>query len=368
MGVSSAELHSVTGAGHLDVGLGAGLLDARTLRERPAVVRRAQGEPHLAKGDTKSDISLMRIADGIGTLSNDKAPTASRRLNRELRRRLVSQDVATVVLLLFAFAITVLVSCLNIYHFADDPSPVVFYSDPKLFQQRLLCTSAEPAAFLRAFNVQPSAARLRILGARSGQEVQVGRVSNIIRTNFVRRFSAGSALTSDRRLPRARREEGVIFDVALDLTPFISGEGRLSSDTDLAVLEKHISSSNPLEVLCLCKKVEWMGWEDVATNIRQHLRSLGFQGSIEVRLEAREEMLIYRNHPWQNFVRNRITQCLVVLSVVGALFWVPYLWIRMRTVRVESKFEIHLHLERYWELLADGLHEQDGFRGAGLAR
>mmetsp|Transcript_46875 Transcript_46875/g.108386 ORF Transcript_46875/g.108386 Transcript_46875/m.108386 type:complete len:245 (-) Transcript_46875:147-881(-) len=244
-------------------------------------------------------------------------------------------------MLLFAFWITVLVSCLSVYRFADDPSPVYFYSDPKNCRQRLICTSLDAESFLQVFNAQPQTARLRILGRRS-------------------------CTRSSRHL--LLFQDPVLFDVALDLTPFLAGEGRLRSEGDAAVLEKHLTACNPLEVLILGKHVEWASWEDVATNIRQHLRTLGFLGEVEVRLEAREELLVYRNHPWQNFVRSRLTHCLVLLSLVGGFVWVPYLWIRMKTVRVESRFEINLDLERYWELLAAGLHASEGFQSQGLAR
>mmetsp|Transcript_113791 Transcript_113791/g.332377 ORF Transcript_113791/g.332377 Transcript_113791/m.332377 type:complete len:525 (+) Transcript_113791:73-1647(+) len=338
---------------------------------RPALLRRGVGKQRPGEDGHASDLSLLRMAaDGVGTLTYDKAPTGSRRLNRELRNRLVAQDVATVVMVVLAFALTLLVSCLSIYHFSEDPSPVLFYSDPKFFQQRLLCSSDEADDFLEAFNLQPSTARLRIIG-RSRDAPDLATLTreegfgHLLRRHFARRLSGprrsrGAAGRLD------QPEDSLLFDVTLDLTPFITGEGRLSSEADVAALEHHLRSQNPLEVLVLSKRVEWAGWEDVATNIKQHLRSLGFLGDMEVRLEAREELLIYRNHPWQNFVRSRITQCLVVLSVVGALFWVPYLWIRMKTVRVESRFEIHVNLERYWELLAEGLHAQDGFQGGGL--
>mmetsp|Transcript_50376 Transcript_50376/g.155758 ORF Transcript_50376/g.155758 Transcript_50376/m.155758 type:complete len:538 (-) Transcript_50376:106-1719(-) len=373
-GDSSPELHRPTGARHVHAGTGAALEGAGRGRERSALVRRAEGNKRLVKGGSSSDISLMRIADGVGTLTYNDAPTTNRRLNRELKRRLISQDVATLVVLLLAFMLTILASCLNIYHFSEDPSPVAYYSDPKMFQPRLLCATAEQDAFLQAFNVQPSTARLRIVGKRRDdqnfgtlmRDAQLRRAGHLIRSRFIRRFSGGGSRRSGPGMALDRPQDAILFDVALDLTPFIAGEGRLSSDADAAALEKHLRGANPLEVLVLCKKVNWAGWEDVATNIRQHLRGLGFQGDVEVRLEAREELLIYRNHPWQNFVRSRITQCIVVLSIVGALFWVPYLWIRSKTVRVESRFEIHLDLDRYWELLAEGLHAQDGFQGTAL--
>jgi len=102
-------------------------------------------------------------------------------------------------------------------------------------------------------------------------------------------------------------------------------------------------------------------WEDVATNIRQRLRTLGFHGDVDVRFDSHDEVKIYKNNKWPNFVRNRVTQALVVISIIGSFFWLPYVWIRMKTTRVESTFRISLDPARYWELISEGLNAADGF-------
>jgi hypothetical protein len=268
---------------------------------------------------------------------------------------------------LAVFALTIFVSCYGIYQVADDPSPVLFYSDPKYYQRRLTCSSSESDAFLRAFNGQPQNARLRIIGRRSEGDtlrnlVWTGRwndASRQVRHRFNDLLAYGGVIRT-----RQRPWNSVLFDVSLDLTPFITGDGRLSSPEDGIALQKFINSTNPLEVVSLVKKVEWSSWEDVATNIRQRLRTLGFQGNVEVRFEAEEEVIVYRNHPWQNFVRSRITQALVLISVVGGLFWLPYVWARMRKIKVNATFQISLDLQRYWDLFSEGLHPTEGFLGA----
>jgi len=83
---------------------------------------------------------------------------------------------------------------------------------------------------------------------------------------------------------------------------------------------------------------------------------------VKIYFEAEEDFLIYRNHPWQNFLRSRITQALMVLSVFGSLVWLPYLWFRMRTVKVETQFRISVNETRYWEHLAEGLNASVGFQ------
>lgn len=263
------------------------------------------------------------------------------------------QDRATVALLFAAFVLTLALSCASIYRVSEDPSPVVFYSDPKHSRERLLCAAATAEAFLQAFNGQPETARLRIIG------------SNVERSNlhhFLWKFREIFMLERNARA-RRQRLNSVLFDISLDLSPFIAGDGVLRSDADVSALQSHIRNPNPLEVVRLCKRVEWPQWVDVSTNIRQQFRALGFRGEIDVSFEASEELLIYQNHPWQNFVRNKITHTIALLSVVGAFVWIPYLWFRTRTLRIETRFHISLDLARYWEHLSAGLDAADGFVG-----
>jgi len=329
------------------------------------------GEPLKAPSkDTwhvPDESDVLRLGEGVGSLAYDRSPTSSRTLNKELRRRLELQDCATIALLVAVFAVTIFVSCYGIYQVAEDPSPVLFYSDPRYFQRRLTCPSADVEAFMRAFNGQPQNARLRIIGKRSNEEslgnlIYQGRFSDAHQQlrHRARDFMAYSGFIRARQRPW----DAVVFDVSLDLTPFISGEGRLTTADDVITLQKYLGTPDAMEVVLLQKKVEWPSWEDVATNIRQRLRTLGFTGEVEVLFEAKEEVLIYRNHPWQNFIRSRITQALVLISVVGGFVWLPYLWWRTKKIKVSATFQISLDLQRYWELFSDGLHPIEGFVGA----
>eukprot|EP00927_Polykrikos_kofoidii_P038674 TRINITY_DN33088_c0_g1_i5.p1 TRINITY_DN33088_c0_g1~~TRINITY_DN33088_c0_g1_i5.p1 ORF type:complete len:751 (-),score=186.14 TRINITY_DN33088_c0_g1_i5:170-2422(-) len=312
-----------------------------------------------------AESDILRMGEGVGSLAYDRSPTGSRNLNRELRRRLEVQDCATLAMLIVTFFATVFVSCYGIYQVSDDPSPVAFYSDPRAFQRRLTCQGSDMDSFLQAFNGQPQHARLRIIGRQSldpslrglllrGAWAEARRVARGQLVSFM--YAAG--ILHQRH---HRQTDGVLFDVSLDVTPFIAGNGRLHTDADTIALQKYINSSNPLEVVLLRKKVLWPHWEDIATNVRQRLRTLGFDGEVEVRFEAFEEVKVFRNHPWQNFVRSRITQALVLISVIGGLIWVPYVWLRMRRIKIETSFVISLDLQRYWDLFSDGLHPTLGF-------
>lgn len=316
--------------------------------------------------------ALMRLGDGVPLpFRGDGAPTV-RALVGEYRQRLQAQDAASVALLVAGLALTSLVSLAVVYQAAEDPSPVLFYNDPKYahtVQPRNVCSSADADAFLQAFNSPPQIARLRVVGRACDEDSRGSssgaRVCCGARWWWLR--SLGACASRHRDDHASQQPGNVAFDVSLDLTPFVAGDGRLASEADAQALERHLHARNPLEVIVLRKQVVWQNWEDVATNAKQALRGLGFLGTVDVRLEGHEEVVVFRNHPWQNFVRSPAAQVLVVLTLVGALVWVPYLWARQRTVRVESRFWVNVDPERYWEHLGPGLHPAHGYRPEGQA-
>mmetsp|Transcript_8410 Transcript_8410/g.15795 ORF Transcript_8410/g.15795 Transcript_8410/m.15795 type:complete len:490 (-) Transcript_8410:81-1550(-) len=338
-------------------------------------VRQQHSHDKAERTDSSKDdleFDMVRLGDGVGTLTYDKSAVGSRELNRELRRRLTIQDAATIWMLTTALVLVIWISCISLYQFSEDPSPILFYTDPKHMHQRLVCATADHADFLRAFNLQPQTARLRIVGKRpenrsfcglccSGRHREARQRFSLACHDLLLRVVLGAGRVE--RLAQSRPWDPVVFDVALDLSPFIAGPGWLRSEADLVALQQHLNSSNPWEIVALSKRVEWSSWEDVATNVRQRLRSLGFSGEVDVRFEALETVLIYRNHRLQNFIRSHVTHFLMLLTVVGYLFWLPYTWVRKRTVKIEACFQINLQLERYWQILSDGLHASEGFQG-----
>lgn len=301
------------------------------------------------------ETQVEKLGEGIGAMAYERSPTGSRVINHDLRQRLQLQDYATIYLLLSVFALTVLLSCCSVYQVADDPSPAAYYSEPKNYQPRVICESKDVDAFLAAFNTQPQNVRLRIIG-RNPEPGGFRRFLRTLNAHTTRPRGLAALLPM-----RQRRRLSVLFDVALDLTPFITGDGRLS-DENLLILQQYLNSKNRLETVLIQKKVDWVLWEDVATNIRQRLRTLGFPGEVEVRFEAQDEVLVYQNHKWSNFVRNRVTQALVVISIIGSAFWLPYVMVRSKTTKVETRFRINVDPSRYWELVSDGLSAAEGFQ------
>jgi hypothetical protein len=360
------------GIGYGDEGYGTdGVVDDDVDVSVGSEVISAKGSLEVPDMDTWTlapEPTVWAVGEGVGSLAYDRSPTDSRTLNRELRERLQVQDYATIGVVLTVFAMTILVSLSSIYKVSEDPSPVRFYTDPKYPQRRCLCSSLDSDAFLQAFNGQPQSAKLRIIGKRPEEEAVHSLLFQARWFDAVRRMREVTYEmfdTSRDARHLARHWDAVLFDVTLDLTPFIQGEGQLRSEDDQIELQKYLANqSNALELIVLRKHVEWPQWEDIATNIKQRLRQTGFNGDLEIHLEDSEDLIIFRNDPWQNFVRSRITQALIVISVVGAFFWVPYLWARNKKRTVHTYFQIGLDIERYWELFSQGLHPVEGFTTA----
>jgi len=302
-----------------------------------------------------AESNVEKLGEGIGAMAYERSPTGSRNVNRDLRKRLQIQDLATVTLLITAFVATIVLSCSSVYQVAHDPSPAAYYSEPRGYQQRVICETNDADAFLLAFNTQPQNARLRI----TGRNPEPGGFRRFLRTlNAHTTQPRGLAAL----LPmRQRRRQSVLFDVSLDLSPFITAGDARVSDENMMILQKYLNTNNHLESILIQKHVDWPLWEDVATNIRQRLRTLGFPGDVEVRFEAQDELLVYQNQKWSNFVRNRVTQALVVISIFGAAFWLPYVWVRSKTTKVETRFRINVDPARYWELVQEGLNAAEGF-------
>lgn len=327
-----------------------------TVKEKEPPLKASNGTS--LKAPTPDEPDIMKVGDGIGSMAYVRSPVGSQQMNRELRRRLQLQDAVTVLMLLVTFVLTLAVSAWSIYQVAEDPSGACFYSEPRGRHPRLISESMDPAAFLNAFSGTPQNCRLRIVGRL---EPHLDSNSGPLRSWHARNLAAGGLAGSlAALLPMRPRRRRLPFDVALDLTPFITSSGLLSTD-NMQTLNQYIEAPNSLQRLLLQKRVDWTNWEDVATNIRQRLKALGFPGNVDVYLEAYDEVLVYRNHKWSNFVRNRGTQALVVISIIGGMFWLPYVWLRARTTKVEARFQVNLEPARYWDLVSDGLNAVGGF-------
>lgn len=297
------------------------------------VERKLPHESAAAVAASRSHI--IAIAEGTGALSDERSPTGFRELDREMKLRLQVQDAVVLGLLLTVYLVTLSFGWSLVYRISkaeEDRSNFRFYSGPA--DHALVCEANDEDGFLNVFNRPPQKARLVLLGFRR-------TASGIVGVRW--------------RGHRYRQ----VFNVALDLSPFIQG-GEISRN-DHQNIEKFLSQRNTLEELQITKECSWAGWEDLGINIRQKIRTLGFEGILDVKLETSEDIVVRQNHAWPNFVHHRTTRVLAALSMVGGIFYLWYTCWRCRRQHVRSKFQVVLSPAHYWELIENGLNAANGF-------
>merc|ERR1719333_484930 len=99
---------------------------------------------------------------------------------------------------------------------------------------------------------------------------------------------------------------------------------------------------NDLAVLEMQKEVAWKSWEELATNIKHKIRQSGFNGIISVRRTECDSVTIFQNTAWANFMHSRTTKVLCALSVVGWMFYVPYMWMRCSCTVVRARYKVDI--------------------------
>lgn len=230
-------------------------------------------------------------------------------------------------------------------------SPVTYYVDPRV--TNLVTEGDDIDSFLDAFNQTPKSAHIQVTGF---EPVASNR----------RRLPVGSV--------RWRGETyKIAFTFALDLSPWLireHGEGDVSlGDTRLpaafldgVVAENHEhlqeflgSNSNDLATVEVQKDVVWPGCEELATNIKQRIRQAGFTGVIGVNFSEGETLTVYKNATWANFMHSRAMKVLMMLSIVGWVFYLPYMWVRCSTLKVKTRFRVDMQIADYWSFIGDKL-------------
>lgn len=297
---------------------------------------------------------LMAIGGGTGP---SIAGTGSTSLDRALLRRLHYQDKAVLMLFFVAYLVSILLLLNVTYRQSSNTSAVTYYGDPRI--STAVMEGHDLDAFLDAFNDAPGAVKLQVTGF---VPIPDGVLATGVQWNG--------------------EFYHVAFTFSLDLTPWVvwdndpedlRGPGENSSSFGRQLLEdgmtnddidklKHFLAhdKNDLAFVEVVKEVSWTGWEELATNIKQQIRQKGFNGIITIHPPEQELLGIYKNRAWANFMHSRMTRALCVLSVVGWLVYVPYLWLRCCKITVKSRHKVDVTIANYWPLIADKLRA-DGF-------
>jgi hypothetical protein len=265
------------------------------------------------------------------------------------------QDKAVMFLVLIVYLVALAFSANLTYRQATNNSPVTYYADPRF--HNYVMEGNELDVFLEAFNQAPKNISLQVAGFVPVPEENSGSV-------------------------RWRGEDfQVAFTFSLDLSQWVVRETQMettrASQTrtlhegmlpeDRSSLNHTLAhDTNDLCYLELSKEVRWPGWEELATNIKHQIRQRGFNGVISVDKSEKEEVRVYKNRPWANFMHARATRVLCALSVVGWLVYVPYMWLRCKKVSLQSYFRVDCDIQDYWNLIEDKL-TPDGFQDGTAA-
>jgi len=276
--------------------------------------------------------------------------TGSADLDRDLLRRMRYQDKAVMMLLLFMYFITLVFSANFAYRQALNDSPVRYYADPRFHDMVLEGNDVD--RFLDTFNQSPKDMQLQVAGFI---QVPSGMVSSV-------EWQGECYLDA--------------FSFALDLSPWIVRENTTEGPPQLVdgfvaedletIHDWLVHDSNDLSIIELQKEVSWNNWEELATNIKHKIRQCGFAGIISVHRTECESVNVYKNTPWANFMHSRTTKVLCALSVVGWIFYLPYMYIRCNTTSARSHYRIDISINDYWGLISSKL-SAEGFSDSSSA-
>ncbi|CAE7678361.1 unnamed protein product [Symbiodinium pilosum] len=284
---------------------------------------------------------LLAVAGGIGASVGN---TGSINFDRDLIRRMKMQDLVVMCLLLFVYFATLSFSACLAHRQAANRSRVKFYADPRMYISTV--DQAEETAFLEAFNQQPKQVHLRVTGYLP------------VTNNFPGSFFWRDGLYA------------VSFSFALDLTPWVARASlREPEDTDdedapeagvpaedLVKLRKFLAEdANDMAIVEMRKSIDWSCWEELAMNIKHQIRQSGFQGVINIDRTEQEDMCVYKNTQWANFMHGKALKVLLALSVVGWLFYVPYMWGRCIHLPIRCAHSVKISISDFWPFIADGL-------------
>jgi len=286
---------------------------------------------------------ILALAGGTGASIGG---TGSAKVDRDLLRRMHYQDKAVMLLVLVVYMIALGFSMNLTYRQACNRSPVTYYADPRF--HNLGMEGNDIDVFLSTFNQPPKNISLRVAGFLPVADDLDGSVQ----------WRGENFQTA--------------FTFSLDLTPWMVRETQTvdrtgSSDQTRSLHEGVLPEDRSSLNYCLCsdmndlgyveivKQVRWSHWEDLATNIKHQIRQSGFNGVISVDHGHTDEIQVYKNKAWANFMHARATRVLCALSIFGWLVYVPYMWLRCKSISIRSYYRVDVGISEYWPLISEQL-------------
>jgi hypothetical protein len=202
--------------------------------------------------------------------------------------------------------------------------------------------------FLETFNQPPKDAQLQVTGFMPLQDPESSR-DNVDWYGMHYHVSFSFSLDLSPWVVRGNSSSQQVSQYSED-----GWNGTGMNEEDLEQLRKFLAcNTNDLAIVEIHKEVIWNDWEELATNIKHQIRQRGFQGIISVHRSETEIVHVYKNKPWANFMHSRTTKVLWALSLLGWLFYQPYMWMRCCTTLVRSRYRIDIPISQYWPFIEE---------------
>jgi len=148
-------------------------------------------------------------------------------------------------------------------------------------------------------------------------------------------------------------------DATFDVTPLVEDQ-RTSQMQGSKIMREFLNCRSPLARLLIRKKVIWNHFPEVQEEIRKRVSAHGFDGLVEVDLERSSEIIVRRNSQLFHFVNNQITLILVLMSLVGLIFFWPLTFSMRRGWFMESTFYIRTKDDEYLAIVDSVLPDLAG--------
>lgn len=288
--------------------------------------------PDLPAKDSEPLAILMAIGGGIGANGEDMT-------NSNLRSRVHWQDRGILVLNIFIYFLSLALWATFTYRRATNNSPVTYFCQPSRVDGAISSHCIQD--FLGTFTRAPQTT-LQISGYQQAQEDSEHTI-----------FWQGEKLRT-------------VFSVSFDLSPWMvhdmlasnveSSQSVSVGPDDVRILEHFLTcDDNDLAFVEITKEVKWQGFDELATNIKQHIRQQGFGGITSVWLSKPANECVHKNRPWSNFLRTRTTLMLSWLSILGMLFYAVYMFLKSKKIDVHTHHKVNISTDEYWPLIVDKL-------------
>eukprot|EP00928_Gymnodinium_smaydae_P019693 TRINITY_DN17569_c0_g1_i1.p1 TRINITY_DN17569_c0_g1~~TRINITY_DN17569_c0_g1_i1.p1 ORF type:complete len:436 (+),score=40.60 TRINITY_DN17569_c0_g1_i1:42-1349(+) len=268
---------------------------------------------------------LIALGEGIG-MRIQSGPGVLKKLSLYIDEVQIVQEIAFVVIAILTYLGVLIISAVVAYRSASNDSDVTFYSDPRY--DHLDMVGSDVDDFTETFFRSPRFDALIVTG--------------VIMVDFGR-----------------TRRQHVAFSFALDLSCWIVRDVDAMSADDRAKVAQFLDlRRNPLEGLEISKRISWKGWEELALNIKHVIKQKGFPGDIIVQRRPLSKLPIYKNVQWANFMFSYHFKTIVALSIVGWMFYLPYMWLRSARRSVDVHYHVDVNIDEFWSMIETHLTER----------